>query len=111
MNNNIYSSVTYLKEHGNFQSKTSPEAFFGANSIPNEQISKLAYSIETQAALLAICLYTCGEAEHLPFIHKDPDQDPSCPYLQLTETVRVYLTIDAETLEIYVDLYEETHYI
>lgn len=109
MDKNIYSSVTYLKERGNFQSKTSPEAFFGANSIPNEQISKLAYSVEEQAALLAISLYACGETKHLPFVYKDPDSP--YPYLQLTETVRVYLAIDAETLDIYIDFFEETHYI
>lgn len=109
MDKNIYSSVTYLKERGNFQSQTSPEAFFGANSIPNEQISKLAYSVEAQAALLAISLYACGEIENLPFVYKDPDSP--YPYLQLTETVRVYLAIDAETLDIYIDFFEETHYI
>lgn len=109
MDKNIYSSVTYLKERGNFQLQTSPEAFFGANSIPNEQISKLAYSVESQAALLAISLYACGEIENLPFVYKDPDSP--YPYLQLTETVRVYLAIDAETLDIYIDFFEETHYI
>lgn len=109
MDKNIYSSVTYLKERGNFQLQTSPEAFFGANSIPNEQISKLAYSVEAQAALLAISLYACGEIENLPFVYKDPDSP--YPYLQLTETVRVYLAIDAETLDIYIDFFEETHYI
>ena len=109
MDKNIYSSVTYLKERGNFQLQTSPEAFFGANSIPNEQISKLAYSVEAQAALLAISLYACGEIESLPFVYKDPDSP--YPYLQLTETVRVYLAIDAETLDIYIDFFEETHYI
>lgn len=109
MDKNIYSSVTYLKERGNFQLQTSPEVFFGANSIPNEQISKLAYSVEAQAALLAISLYACGEIENLPFVYKDPDSP--YPYLQLTETVRVYLAIDAETLDIYIDFFEETHYI
>lgn len=110
MSKRTYTGVTYLKQRGNFQTRTSAEDFWGGN-LPKEKLSELIYSVETQAALLAISLYTCGEAEHLPFIHKDPDQDPSCPYLQLTETVRVYLTIDAETLEMYIDYYEDTRYI
>lgn len=108
MSKRTYTGVTYLKQRGNFQTRTSAEDFWGGN-LPKEKLSELIYSIETQAALLAISLYTCGETEHLPFINKDPDSP--YPYLQLTETIRVYFTIDAETLEMYIDFYEDTRYI
>lgn len=108
MSKRTYTGVTYLKQRGNFQSRTSAEDFWGGN-LPKEKLSELIYSIETQAALLAISLYTCDETENLPFVYKDPDSP--YPYLQLTETVRVYLMIDAATLEIYVNYYEDTRYI
>lgn len=108
MSKRTYTGVTYLKQRGNFQSRTSAEDFWGGN-LPKEKLSELIYSIEAQAALLAISLHACGEIKNLPFVYKDPDSP--YPYLQLTETVRVYLAIDAETLEMYIDYYEDTRYI